>query len=94
MICCSLDPVKFLFVALEGLSESEKDLVGSCFYTRGVDLNYHQLYFMSRQLFDDNYILCCPFVHRITSMNVNGHHMVRFIFLSFCQFLYLLFALL
>ncbi|KAE8799643.1 GATA transcription factor 13 [Hordeum vulgare] len=28
------------------------------------------------KLFDDNYIICSPFVHRITYMNVNGQHMV------------------
>lgn len=63
-------------VAHEDLSDSEKELVGTFFYTRGVDLNYQQMYFMSQQFFDDNYILCCPFVHMINSVNVNGHHMV------------------
>ena len=62
--------MKFDFVALEDPSDSEKELVGTCFYTCGVDLNYQQMYLMLRQLFDDNYILCCPFVHRINSMNV------------------------
>nr|XP_045084148.1 uncharacterized protein LOC123493916 [Aegilops tauschii subsp. strangulata] len=52
------------------------ELVGSCYYTRGVFLNYQQMYFMRCQLFDDDYIPCCPFVHRIDSMKVNGHHMV------------------
>lgn len=67
------------------------ELVGSCYYTRGVFLNYQQMYFMRCQLFDDDYIPCCPFVHRIDSMNVNGHHMVRFFplfFLCFCLFIY------
>uniref|UniRef100_A0A8R7UY78 Uncharacterized protein n=1 Tax=Triticum urartu TaxID=4572 RepID=A0A8R7UY78_TRIUA len=32
-------------VALEDLSDSKKELVGSCFYTRGADLNYQQMYF-------------------------------------------------
>ena len=67
------------------------ELVGSCYYTRGVFLNYQQMYFMRCQLFDDEYIPCCPFVHRIDSMNVNGHHMVRFFplfFLCFCLFIY------
>ena len=59
------------------------ELVGSCYYTRGVFLNYQQMYFTTCQLFDDEYIPCCPFVHRIDSMNVNGHHMVRFIFHCF-----------
>ena len=37
-----------------------------------------------------------PLVHRITSMNVNGHHMVRFfpVFFIFLFIYYLLFALL
>ena len=56
------------------------ELVGSYYYTRGVFLNYQQVYFMRCQLFVDDYIPCCPFVHRIDSMNVNGHHMVRFFF--------------
>ena len=59
------------------------ELVGSCYYTRGVFLNYQQMYFMRCQLFDDDYILCCPFVHRIDSMNVNGHHIVRFFSILF-----------
>jgi len=63
-------------VALEDLSETQRELVDSCFYSRGVSLNYHQTWVMSRQLFDDNYILCTPFVHRFDSMNVNGQHMV------------------
>ena len=67
------------------------ELVGSCYYTRGVFLNYQQMYFMRCQLFDDEYIPCCPFVHRIDSMNVNGHHMVRFcstVFICSCLFIY------
>ena len=63
------------------------ELVGSCYYTRGVFLNYQQMYFMRCQLFDDDYIPCRPFVHRIDSMNVNGHHMV--IFFPHCFFLFL-----
>ena len=59
------------------------ELVGSCYYTRGVFLNYQQMYFMRCQLFDDVYIPCCPFVHRIDSMNVNGHHMVKFLSILF-----------
>ncbi|KAE8799032.1 DNA topoisomerase 2 [Hordeum vulgare] len=51
-------------VLLEDLSESERELVD------------RQIYFTSRQLFDANYILCSRFVHRITSMNMNGRHMV------------------
>lgn len=70
------------------MSDSEKELVGSCYYTRGVFLNYQQMYFMRCQLFDDEYIPCCPFVHRIDSMNVNGHHMVRF-FPIFSLFLFI-----
>jgi len=65
------------------------ELVGSCYYTRGVFLNYQQMYFMRCQLFDDEYIPCCPFVHRIDSMNVNGHHMVRFFFHCFFVSVYL-----
>ncbi|KAE8788773.1 DNA topoisomerase 2 [Hordeum vulgare] len=61
---------------LEDLSETQRELVDNCFYSRGVTLNYHQMYVMSRQLFDDDYILCFPFVHRITSLNVNDQHMV------------------
>ncbi|KAE8792970.1 DNA topoisomerase 2 [Hordeum vulgare] len=62
--------------ALEDLSETQGELVDICFYSRGVTLNYHQMYVMSRQLFDDNYILCTPFVHRMDSMNVISQHMV------------------
>uniref|UniRef100_A0A8I6YEK6 Uncharacterized protein n=1 Tax=Hordeum vulgare subsp. vulgare TaxID=112509 RepID=A0A8I6YEK6_HORVV len=62
--------------ALEDLSETRRELVDSCLYSRGVTLNYHQMHVMRRHLFDDNYILCSPFVHRITSMNVNDQHMV------------------
>ena len=65
------------------------ELVGSCYYTRGVFLNYQQMYFMRCQLFDDDYIPCCPFVHRIDSMNVNGHHMVRFFHCFFFVSVYL-----
>ena len=65
------------------------ELVGSCYYTRGVFLNYQQMYFMRCQLFDDVYIPCCPFVHRIDSMNVNGHHMVRFFSTVFSLFLFI-----
>ncbi|KAE8776105.1 DNA topoisomerase 2 [Hordeum vulgare] len=62
--------------ALEDLSETQRKLVDSCFYSRGVTLNYHQMYVMSLQLFDDNYILCTPFVQRMDSMNVISQHMV------------------
>ena len=65
------------------------ELVGSCYYTRGVFLNYQQMYFMRCQLFDDDYIPCCPFVHRIDSMNVNGHRMVSFFPLFFFVSVYL-----
>ena len=74
------------------MRDSEKELVGSCYYIRGVFLNYQQMYFMTHQLFDDEYILCCPFVHKINSMNVNGHHMVFFhcfFFVSVYLFIYL-----
>ena len=71
------------------MSDFEKELVGSCYYTRGVFLNYQQMYFMRCQLFDDEYIPCCPFVHRIDSMNVNGHHMVRFFSIFFFVSVYL-----
>ncbi|KAE8800783.1 GATA transcription factor 13 [Hordeum vulgare] len=63
-------------VALEDLGKTHRELVDSCFYSRGVTLNYHQMHVMSRQLFDDNYILCTPFVHRMDSMNVISQHMV------------------
>ncbi|KAE8793774.1 GATA transcription factor 13 [Hordeum vulgare] len=63
-------------VALEDLSETQRELVDSCFYSRGVTLDYHQMYVMSRQLFDDSYILCTPFVHRMDSTNVISQHMV------------------
>ncbi|KAE8790341.1 GATA transcription factor 13 [Hordeum vulgare] len=52
-------------VALEDLSETQRELVDSCFYSHGVTLDYHQMYVMSRQLFDDNYILCTPSVHMV-----------------------------
>ena len=70
------------------------ELVGSCYYTRGVFLNYQQMYFMRCQLFDDVYIPCCPFVHRIDSMNVNGHYMVKknfhyFFFVSVYLFIFI-----
>ena len=65
------------------------ELVGSCYYTRGVFLNYQQMYFMRCQLFDDEYIPCCALVHWIDSMNVNGRHMVRFIFHCFSLFLFI-----
>ena len=84
MLFCSI--CKFFFVALEDLSETQRELVDSCFYSRGVSLNYHQTWVMSRQLFDDNYILCTPFVHRFDSMNVNGQHMVSFVF-GYCVFI-------
>lgn len=67
------------------------ELVGSCYYTRGVFLNYQQMYFMRCQLFDDEYIPCCPFVHMIDSMNVNGHHIVSFFHCFFCFYLFIYF---
>ena len=84
-LCCSAQFVKN-FVALEDLSETQRELVDSCFYSHGVSLNYHQMWVMSRQLFDDNYILCAPFVHRFDSNNVNGQHMVSFVF-GYCLFI-------
>ena len=44
---------------------------------------------MRCQLFDDEYIPCCPFVHRIDSMNVNGHRMVNFFSTIFSLFLFI-----
>ncbi|KAE8786692.1 GATA transcription factor 13 [Hordeum vulgare] len=63
-------------VALQDLSGTQREPVDSCFYSHGVTLDYHQMYVMSRQLFDDNYILCTPFVHRMDSTNVIYQHMV------------------
>ncbi|KAE8790932.1 DNA topoisomerase 2 [Hordeum vulgare] len=63
-------------VALKDPSETQRELVDSCFYSRGVTLDYHRMYVMSRQLFDDNYILCTPFVHSMDSTNVISQHMV------------------
>ncbi|KAE8810271.1 DNA topoisomerase 2 [Hordeum vulgare] len=62
--------------AIEDLSETQRELVDMCFYSRGVTLDYHQMYVISRQIFDDNYILYTPFVHRMDSTKVISQHMV------------------
>ncbi|KAE8780595.1 GATA transcription factor 13 [Hordeum vulgare] len=67
---------EIIFCSSWDLSETQRELVDSCFHSRGVTLDYHQMYVMSRQLFDDNYILCTPLVHKMDSTNVISQHMV------------------